>query len=105
MGKSARPRPSGLGKKLRQIREALGLSQNEILKRMGLDEEYGRNNLSNYEHDKREAPWAIVLGYARVARINVDLIVDEKLELPKHLLGPTAKGSVRAGRKRKSTKR
>ncbi len=85
MGKKPRRKPRRLGKKLRQIRLALGLSQNEMLKRMRLDGKYGRNNLSNFELNKREAPLPIVLGYARLGRIRVDVIVDDQLELPDRL--------------------
>jgi transcriptional regulator with XRE-family HTH domain len=86
MGKKPRTKPRRLGKKLRQIRRALGLSQNEMLKQMGLDGEHTRNNLSNFELDRREPPSPIVLGYARLARIRVELILDDKLELPDRLL-------------------
>jgi len=86
MGKKPRPKPRRLAKKLRQIRAALGLSQNEILIRMRLDGEYSRSNLSNYERNRREAPSAIVLGYARLGRIRVDVIVDDQLELADRLL-------------------
>jgi hypothetical protein len=37
MGKTAREGPKKLGKKLKQIRERFGLSQNEMLVRLGLD--------------------------------------------------------------------
>jgi transcriptional regulator with XRE-family HTH domain len=82
MGRKPRPKPRRTGKKLRQIRAVLGLSQNGILKRMGLEKKCGRNNLSNYELDKREPPSNVVLGYARLAGINVKYIIDDKLELP-----------------------
>ena len=85
MGKNPRQKPRRLGRKLCQIRAALGLSQNQILRKMGLDDKYSRNNLSNYETDKREAPLPILLGYARLAGISVDDIIDDKLPLPKHL--------------------
>jgi transcriptional regulator with XRE-family HTH domain len=94
MGKKPRVKPRHLGKKLRQIRRALGLSQNEMLKRMGLDGDYGRNNLSNFERDRREPPSPILLGYARLARIRVDLILDDKLELPDRLLKIPANSRV-----------
>ena len=86
MGRKPRIKPRRLGQKMRRIREALGISQNEMLRRMGLDEEYGRNNLSNYELSKREPPLSIVVGYARLAGISVDLMVDDKLDLPKDFL-------------------
>jgi transcriptional regulator with XRE-family HTH domain len=90
MGKHSRPQPRRLPKKLRLIRDALGLSQSQILKEMGLDDKYTRNNLSNYETGKRETPWPIQLGYARLADISVDLLLDDKLELPDHLVKPRA---------------
>ena len=86
MGKGSRRQPRRLPKKLRQIRDALGLSQNQILKEMGLDDKYTRNNLSNFETGKRGTPWAIQLGYARLANISVDLLLDDKLALPEDLL-------------------
>jgi len=83
MGRRARHKPRRLGKKLQLIRQALGLSQNQMLVKIGLDEKYTRNNLSNYELDVREAPLDIVLGYARVGGMTVEMLVDDKVELPK----------------------
>ena len=83
MGRRARHKPSRLGKKLQLIRQALGLSQNQMLVKIGLDEKYTRNNLSNYELDVREAPLDIVLGYARVGGMTVEMLVDDKVDLPK----------------------
>src|SRR5688572_33296734 len=82
MGRKPRPKPRRTGKKLRQIRAVLGLFQNGILERMGLEKECGRNNLSNYELDKREPPSSVILGYARLAGINPQYIIDDRLELP-----------------------
>jgi len=94
MGKKPRSKPRRLGKKLRQIRGALGLSQNEMLIRIRLDGKYSRSNLSNYELDRREAPLPILLGYARLGRISVDVIVDDQLELPDRLLKNSASTRV-----------
>lgn len=88
MGKGPRRQPRRLPEKLRQIRNALGLSQSQILKEMGLDDRYKRNNLSNFETGKRGTPWPIQLGYARLAKISVDLLLDDKLELPDYLRNP-----------------
>lgn len=83
MGRRARHKPRHLGRKLQAIRQTLGLSQNQMLAKIGLDEKYTRNNLSNYELDVREAPLDIVLGYARVGGMTVEMLVDDKAELPK----------------------
>jgi len=74
-----------LGEKLLQIRETLELSQSEILRYMGLDEQYSRNIISNYEKDHREPPLFVLLGYARLAGICLDAIVDDDVDVPKKL--------------------
>src|SRR3712207_6940259 len=54
MGRAARERPERLGEKLTQIRSVLGLSQNEMLYRLGLDDKLYRDDLSKYERGVRE---------------------------------------------------
>ena len=101
MGKKPRTKPRRLGKKLRQIRETLGLSQNEMLRRAGLDKKYGRNNLSNYELDKREPPYPILLGYSHVSGIPINVILDDKLALPQEFLRTPASDRVTAKKRAK----
>lgn len=85
MGKNPRRRQRQLPDKLRQIRETLELSQNEILLRMGLAEELTRNIISNYEHGHREPPLHVLLQYAHLAGLCLDVLVDDQLEVPKRL--------------------
>ncbi|MGH9962385.1 MAG: helix-turn-helix domain-containing protein [Pyrinomonadaceae bacterium] len=93
MGKHPRRRQRRLGEKLLQIRETLNLSQSEILRQLGLDEEFSRNIISNYEKDHREPPLFILLRYARLAGICLDAIVDDDVNLPKRLPAtPTHRG-------------
>jgi transcriptional regulator with XRE-family HTH domain len=63
MGHS-RPRPKHLAKKLLQIRRRLGLSQGEMVKRLGVQDLIHYTNISKYELDKNEPPLAILLAYA-----------------------------------------
>jgi len=49
MGRASREMPKRLGEKLLQIRTALGLSQDGMLRRLGLAEEYGRHYISGFE--------------------------------------------------------
>jgi transcriptional regulator with XRE-family HTH domain len=100
MGKKPRTKPRRLGKKLRQIRENLGLSQNEMLRRAGLDKKYGRNNLSNYELDKREPPYPILLGYSQVSGIPINVILDDKVALPQEFLKNPAGKTKKTSKKR-----
>lgn len=85
MGMRARQRPERLGEKLTQIRSALGLSQNEMLRRLGLDEKLYRDDLSKYERGVREPSVIVMLQYARVAGVCLERLVDDDLDLPDEL--------------------
>ena len=82
-----RPRPMRLAEKLLQIRSGLGLSQTQMLDRLGLGEimHYGR--ISEYEQDKREPTLMTLLAYAHAAGVHLEDIVDDNLELPRKLPG------------------
>jgi transcriptional regulator with XRE-family HTH domain len=95
MGKAQRPRPDRLAEKLIAIRSALGLSQNEMLSRMGLAEEFGRNYISAFELGAREPPLPVLLAYARAVNVIVDVLIDDELDLPAQL--PAAGTKRRAG--------
>ncbi len=82
MGKYPRRKQKRLAEKLLQIRLTLGLSQNEMLRRLGADEDLYRTNISNYELDEREPPLYVLLSYARVAGVCLDVLVDDALDLP-----------------------
>jgi len=79
---SARPRPARLAEKLLQIRQSLGISQNELVKRMGIQDQINYVYVSKYELDKNEPPLMILLAYARAAEIPVEYLIDDKLDLP-----------------------
>ncbi len=85
MGRSARPRPKRLPEKLLRIREGLGLSQNEMLTRLGLKEKLLRAAVSGYELGTIEPPLPVILQYARVAGICTDVLLDDELDLPAKL--------------------
>ena len=82
MGSAARPRPLRLAEKLLRIREALGLSQNELIERLGMQDYLGQNSISNFERDFREPPLPVLLSYARLANVSVDVLIDDDLDLP-----------------------
>jgi len=85
MGTATRPKPARLAEKLLRIREALGLSQSELLRRLELDEELFRSSVSAYERGKREPPYPVLLRYARVAGVCTDTLIDDELDLPTKL--------------------
>ena len=81
-----RPAPKRLGEKLLQIRTALELSQTGIVQRL----DYGESPLypaqiSNFEQGKREPPLQLLLAYARLANIPLEILADDKLDLPAKL--------------------
>ena len=81
----ARPRPKRLAEKLKQIRLALGLSQTEMHRRLKAEEEIPYTRISDYELDKNEPSLMTVLAYARLARVHMEQIVDDELDLPGRL--------------------
>jgi transcriptional regulator with XRE-family HTH domain len=85
MGRGSREKPERLAEKLVQIRNALELSQNEILSRMGLTERLNRDDISKYERGVREPSLLVILRYARMARISTDVLIDDELDLPARL--------------------
>src|SRR5256714_3641517 len=95
----ARPRPSRLAEKLLQIRNALGLSQTEMHRRLGVEDLIEYHSISKYELNKNEPPLVILLEYARLANVYIEVLIDDELDLPAKL--PSAKkheGVRRRGR-------
>ena len=81
----ARLKPKRLGAKLRQIRDALGLSQSEMLRRLGFEDDIWYTQISAYETGRREPPLIILLEYARMAGVSTDVLIDDELDLPETL--------------------
>lgn len=85
----ARRRPKRLAEKLLQIRVALGLSQSEMFRRLEVEEFSEIKRISDYEIDKSEPPLIVLLQYARVAGVPTEVLIDDELDLPGKLPGPT----------------
>jgi transcriptional regulator with XRE-family HTH domain len=85
MARVAVKNPRRIGEKLHQIRLMLELSQNGIIARMGLERELKRTSVSNFERKRRVPSLLVLLRYARVAGICLEVLVDDELELPKEL--------------------
>jgi transcriptional regulator with XRE-family HTH domain len=81
----ARPRPKRLAEKLLQIRNALGLSQTQMWRRLGVEDEISYKLISKYELDQNEPPLTVLLQYARAAGIHMEALVDDELDLPDKL--------------------
>ncbi len=85
MGKRERRKPERLAEKLKQIREALELSQSEMLKRLGVQDQIDYTAISKYELGRNEPSLIILLQYARVAKISTDVLIDDERDLPAKL--------------------
>lgn len=82
MGRVTRPQPKRLAEKLLQIRTRLELSQNEMIRQMGLSEELRREEISDFERGRRVPSLLVTLHYARAFGVYVDMLIDDELELP-----------------------
>lgn len=91
MGHARRPQPTFLAAKLLQIRQRLGLSQSQMLKRLGETEtKLYASHLSEYESGKREPPLIVLLRYAQAAGVPVEILIDDEQTLPARLPVGTA---------------
>ena|SRR5215216_6776790 len=80
MGRSRRNKPMKLGHKLLAIRKRLQMSQTQMARALELKVHYSA--VSNFELETREPDLLIVLRYARLAGIPMEMIVDDQLDLP-----------------------
>lgn len=105
MGSVRSPKPERLAEKLLQIRLALGLSQDGMLRRLGLAEEYVRSRVSAYELGNREPHLPILLKYARCVGISTDVLIDDEMDLPEWLLKDAKRGAIRSKSTSKSKRK
>ena len=86
MGRIARERPRRLGAKLLQIRQALGLTQAQMLVTLKLDKKVFASAISGYELGTREPTLPVLLRYARLVGVSTDVLIDDELVLPNKML-------------------
>lgn len=105
MGQNRRPQPQLLPYKLLEIRRRLDLSQEQMAEWLkDVPSPPQPALISRFEQGKREPSLLTLLAYARIAGVPMEVLVDDKLDLPKDL--PSVRGSewvmkrVRTGRSR-----
>ena len=91
MGTYPRLKQKRLPEKLREIRDAFGISQSEMLKRLGAEDLIEYNRISEFESGKREPPLLILLKYARAANVSTDVLIDDELDLPDKIPNTTTR--------------
>jgi transcriptional regulator with XRE-family HTH domain len=80
MGRRIRRKPKRLARKLLAIRRSLNMSQTEMAKALKLDVAY--TSVSGYERGKREPDLIVLLQYARIGRVSMETLVDDKIRWP-----------------------
>lgn len=82
MGSASRNRPEFLAAKLLAIRKKLNLSQSEIAARLSDEKiQVKRTDITRYETGIREPSLVILLRYARLAGITMEILVDDEIDL------------------------
>jgi transcriptional regulator with XRE-family HTH domain len=77
-----RAMPKKLGKKMKQIRLRLGMSQREIVEALNYTATPLRaSQISQYEQGQREPTMMLVLAYARLGKVSVESLIDDKMKL------------------------
>src|SRR6185369_1488630 len=89
MGSKPQQRPQNLGRKLLQIRKALGLTQLQMSRHLAAERslQTSRSRISEYESGAREPPLAILLAYGRVAQVHLESLIDDEATLPDEIPG------------------
>jgi transcriptional regulator with XRE-family HTH domain len=97
-----RETPKFLARKLVHIRKTIdgGLSQEELVRRLGLESSIDRTYVSKYETGVLEPPLRVLLRYANLAGVHLEVLADDELELPEKLPYFPKSGSI----KKKATK-
>jgi transcriptional regulator with XRE-family HTH domain len=90
-----RDRPKRLGRKLAAIRKQLELSQNGMVRRLGLSDKLTREEVSAYERGVREPSLPTLARYATVAGVWIDVLVDDELDLPQKIPSASKSPGVR----------
>jgi transcriptional regulator with XRE-family HTH domain len=55
-----------------------------MIEKLGIrDEPLYPSSISEYERGKREPPLLVLLKYARLVKVSTDVLIDDKLDLPR----------------------
>lgn len=85
MGRAPSYKPARLGEKIVKIRRGMGLSQNGLLRRLGLTEQLFQGDISAYELGNRVPDLRTLLLLANIAGVYVDVLIDDSIDLPERL--------------------
>ena len=104
MGKASRRSPAFLAQKLLKIRKTIGggLSQEEMVRRLATPEVLNRTYVSKYEQGAIEPTLKVLLRYAELAGVHLEVLADDELLLPDELpCSPKSAGIKRAAARKR----
>jgi transcriptional regulator with XRE-family HTH domain len=83
MGRNRRIQPNRLAEKLKAVREKSELTAEQLIERLNCPQiPLHRASITEYEKGRREPPSLVLLAYARLANIPVEILIDDDLDLP-----------------------
>ena len=86
MGRAKSPQPARLPSKLALIRAKLGLTQEEMAGFLNSPKtKVYPGHISEYETGSRHPSVLTLLQYARIAKVPMEVLVDDEMDLPKRL--------------------
>lgn len=84
MGRKERTKPDRLAEKLKAIRINRDLTSEALIEKLNCPKiVLYRSSITEFENGKREPPSLILLAYARLANIMVEVLIDDELNLPR----------------------
>lgn len=103
-----RKKPARLAEKLLTIRQRLNLSQDGIIRRLGLQLEIERDYVSKYERGILEPTLNVLLAYARAISTTgqgefLETLIDDTQDLPVNLPADPSRRLRRSRRKAEAT--
>ena len=86
MGRARRYQPKYLADKLKEIRIRLDMTQTQMAERLSSAEPVPRRgHIAEFESGTRQPSLSVLLQYSRLARIHLEVLADDELDLPERL--------------------
>lgn len=104
MGKAPGYKPKNLGQKIVEIRRKLGLSQNGLIRHLGLTDELFQGDISAFELGNRIPDLRTLLLLANAIGVYVDALIDDDLDLPEKLPAKPKSEGIRRKKSSRSKK-
>jgi transcriptional regulator with XRE-family HTH domain len=82
VGQNKRRIPAKQGRKLKAIREHLGLTQEQLIERLDCPSiPLHTGAITNYEKNARDPSSIVLLRYARLVKLSMDVLIDDEIDL------------------------